>query len=49
MLDTSCRGYYHGEDGTKNGAGIVLSEDLKDRVLAVERKRRQSDQHETRD
>lgn len=29
--------YYHGEDGTKNGVGIVLCEDLKDRVLAVER------------
>ena len=29
--------YYHGEDGTKNGVGIVLSEDMKDRVLAVER------------
>ena len=30
--------YYHGEDGTKNGVGIVLSEDMRDRVLAVERK-----------
>ena len=30
--------YYHGEDGTKNGAGIVLCEDLKDRVLAVARR-----------
>ena len=29
--------YYHGEDGMKNGVGIVLCEDLKDRVLAVER------------
>ena len=29
--------YYHGEDGTKNGVGIVLSEDMRDRVLAVER------------
>ena len=29
--------YYHGEDGTKNGVGIVLCEELKDRVLAVER------------
>ena len=29
--------YYHREDGTKNGVGIVLCEDLKDRVLAVER------------
>ena len=29
--------YYHGEDGTKNGVGIVLSEDMIDRVLAVER------------
>ena len=28
--------YYHGEDGMKNGVGIVLCEDLKDRVLAVE-------------
>ena len=29
--------YYHGEDGMKNGVGIVLCEDLKDRVLPVER------------
>ena len=29
--------YYHGEGGTKNGVGIVLSEDMRDRVLAVER------------
>ena len=29
--------YYHGGDGTKNGVGIVLSEDMRDRVLAVER------------
>ena len=29
--------YYHGEDGTKNGVGIILSEDMRDRVLAVER------------
>ena len=29
--------YYHGEDGTKNVVGIVLSEDMRDRVLAVER------------
>ena len=29
--------YYHGEDGTKNEMGIVLCEELKDRVLAVER------------
>ena len=29
--------YYHGEDGTKNGVGIVLSEDKRDRVLSVER------------
>ena len=29
--------YYHGEDGTKNGVGIVLCEELKDRVLEVER------------
>ena len=29
--------YHHGEDGTKNGVGIVLSEDMRDRVLAVER------------
>ena len=29
--------YYYGEDGTKNGVGIVLSEDMRDRVLAVER------------
>ena len=29
--------YYHGEDGMKNGVGIVLSEDLNDRILAVER------------
>ena len=29
--------YYHGEDGTKNGVGIVQSEDMRDRVLAVER------------
>ena len=29
--------YYHGEDGMKNGLGIVLCEELKDRVLAVER------------
>ena len=28
---------HHGEDGTKNGVGIVLSEDMRDRVLAVER------------
>ena len=28
--------YYHGEDGTKNGVGIVLSEDMKDRVLATD-------------
>ena len=28
--------YYHGEGGTKNGVGIVLCEELKDRVLAVE-------------
>ena len=32
--------YYHGEDGTKNGVGIVLCEDLKER---------QSDEDETRD
>ena len=29
--------YYHVEDGTKNGVGIVLCEELKDGVLAVER------------
>ena len=29
--------YYHGEDGTKHGVGIVLCEELKDIVLAVER------------
>ena len=29
--------YYQGEDGTKNGVGIVLSEDVRDRVLAMER------------
>ena len=29
--------YYHGEDGTKNGVGIVLREDMIDRLLAVER------------
>ena len=29
--------YYHGEDGMKNGVGIILSEDMRDRVLAVER------------
>ena len=29
--------YYHGEDGMKNGVGIVLCEEPKDRVLAVER------------
>ena len=28
---------YHGQDGTKNGVGIVLCEDLKYRVMAVER------------
>ena len=28
---------YHGQDGTKNGVGIVLCEDLKYIVLAAER------------
>ena len=29
--------FYHAEDGTKNGVEIVLCEELKHRVLAVER------------
>ena len=29
--------YYHREDGKKNGVGIVLCEDLEERVLVVER------------
>ena len=37
MIGTGYKLYYHGEDGTKNGVGIALSEDMRDRVLAVER------------
>ena len=36
-IGAGCKLYYHGEYGTKNGVGIVLSEYVRDRVLAVER------------
>ncbi len=29
-IGAGCKLYYHGEDGMKNGVGIVLCEDLKD-------------------